>query len=54
MAWGLSLQVIFAIIVLKTSLGATVFEILGDAITRLLAFSSVGSAFVFGALGVRR
>jgi CNT family concentrative nucleoside transporter len=50
-AWGLSLQVIFAIIVLKTSVGATTFEILGKYITRLLAFSGVGSSFVFGALG---
>jgi len=50
-AWGLSLQVIFAIIVLKTAVGATTFEILGKYITRLLAFSNVGSAFVFGALG---
>jgi CNT family concentrative nucleoside transporter len=50
-AWGLGLQIVFAIIVLKTSVGATTFEILGKYITRLLAFSSVGSAFVFGALG---
>ena len=50
-AWGLSLQVVFAIIVLKTSVGAKTFEILGKYITRLLAFSGVGSSFVFGALG---
>jgi concentrative nucleoside transporter, CNT family len=50
-AWGLGLQVVFAFIVLKTSIGQAVFETLGGYITRLLAFSSVGAAFVFGPLG---
>jgi CNT family concentrative nucleoside transporter len=50
-AWGLSLQVVFAIIVLKTSVGQRVFATLGDLITRLLGFAGVGAAFVFGPLG---
>jgi concentrative nucleoside transporter, CNT family len=50
-AWGLSLQVLFALIVLKTSIGQRVFTVLGDAINRLLGFSRVGAAFVFGPLG---
>ena len=50
-AWGLTLQVVFALLVLKTSLGQRVFTLLGGAITRLLAFAGVGSAFVFGPLG---
>src|ERR1700730_4873929 len=50
-AWGLSLQVVFALVVLKTGFGQQVFATLGDWITRLLAFSFVGSAFVFGPLG---
>jgi concentrative nucleoside transporter, CNT family len=50
-AWGLSLQIVFAIVVLKTDLGQRVFTILGAYITRLLGFAGVGSAFVFGALG---
>jgi CNT family concentrative nucleoside transporter len=50
-AWGVSLQVVFAIIVLKTSLGQQVFATLGDLITRLLGFAGVGAAFVFGPLG---
>jgi CNT family concentrative nucleoside transporter len=50
-AWGLGLQVVFAIIVLKTSVGERVFTFLGVYITRLLGFAGVGSAFVFGALG---
>jgi CNT family concentrative nucleoside transporter len=50
-AWGLSLQIVFAIIVLKTSIGQSVFTTLGAYITRLLGFAGVGSSFVFGALG---
>jgi CNT family concentrative nucleoside transporter len=52
-AWGLSLQVLFAILVLKTSIGQRVFTTLGDAITRLLGFAGVGADFVFGPLGTR-
>jgi CNT family concentrative nucleoside transporter len=50
-AWGLALQIVFAVIVLKTEPGARLFKVLGDYITRLLGFAGVGSAFVFGALG---
>jgi CNT family concentrative nucleoside transporter len=50
-AWGLSLQVVFALLVLKTSIGRQVFQTLGGAINRLLDFAFVGSSFVFGPLG---
>jgi CNT family concentrative nucleoside transporter len=50
-AWGLSLQVIFALIVLKTTAGQRVFQTLGAGINKLLGFAGVGSAFVFGPLG---
>jgi CNT family concentrative nucleoside transporter len=50
-AWGLGLQVLFALIVLKTAAGQRIFEALGRGVTRLLNFSQVGSGFVFGALG---
>ena len=50
-AWGLSLQVVFALIVLKTTVGQRVFSTLGDAINKLLGFAGVGAAFVFGPLG---
>ena len=50
-AWGLSLQIVFALIVLKTSVGQRVFSTLGDGINRLLGFAGVGAAFVFGPLG---
>jgi CNT family concentrative nucleoside transporter len=50
-AWGLSLQIVFALIVLKTSVGQQVFSTLGTGINRLLGFAGVGAAFVFGPLG---
>jgi concentrative nucleoside transporter, CNT family len=50
-AWGLALQVVFALIVLKTTLGQRVFETLGHGINKLLGFAGVGAAFVFGPLG---
>jgi CNT family concentrative nucleoside transporter len=50
-AWGLGLQIVFAVIVLKTGVGQNVFTTLGAYITRLLSFAGVGAAFVFGALG---
>jgi CNT family concentrative nucleoside transporter len=50
-AWGLSLQIVFAFIVLKTSIGQVVFETVGGYITKLLGFAAVGAAFVFGPLG---
>ena len=52
-AWGLGLQIVFAMLVLKTAIGQRVFTTLGDAITRLLGFAEVGSDFVFGPLGTR-
>jgi CNT family concentrative nucleoside transporter len=50
-AWGLSLQILFALIVLKTTTGQRVFQTLGGLINRLLDFASVGSTMVFGPLG---
>ena len=50
-AWGFSLQLLFAVIVLKTGFGQAAFQILGDRIRQLLDFSRVGAAFVFGPLG---
>ena len=50
-AWGLSLQFVFALIVLKTDIGRAVFQSAGNVITRVLNFSVIGSDFVFGPLG---
>jgi concentrative nucleoside transporter, CNT family len=50
-AWGLGLQFLFAVIVLKTDAGRAVFQSLGGVITKILDFAFVGSSFVFGPLG---
>jgi CNT family concentrative nucleoside transporter len=50
-AWGLSLQIVFALIVLKTTVGQEVFQTLGGVINKVLDFAFVGSSFVFGPLG---
>jgi CNT family concentrative nucleoside transporter len=50
-AWGLGLQIVFALFVLKTTVGQTTFGVLGEGIKKLLDFSVAGSSFVFGALG---
>src|SRR6266436_5032301 len=52
-AWGLGLQVVFAIFVLKIELGRILFQKAGDAVNRLLSYSFEGSKFVFGALGAQ-
>ncbi len=49
--WGLGLQIVFAVLVLKTTAGQRVFATLGDGINKLLGFAGVGAAMVFGPLG---
>jgi concentrative nucleoside transporter, CNT family len=50
-AWGLGLQVAFAIFVLKAEIGRVMFQKAGDAVNRLLSYAFAGSQFVFGDLG---
>jgi concentrative nucleoside transporter, CNT family len=52
-AWGLGLQIVFAIFVLKIELGRVLFQKAGDAVNRLLSYAFVGSQFVFGDLGAQ-
>jgi CNT family concentrative nucleoside transporter len=49
-AWGLGFQLALALFILKTSVGARVFQHLGAAVAKLLEFSDAGSAFIFGDL----
>src|ERR1700689_3943325 len=53
-AWGLGLQIVFAIFVLKIELGRVLFQKAGDGVNWLLSFAFVGSQFVFGNLGAQR
>jgi len=50
-AWGLGLQIAFAIFVLRLDIGRLIFQKAGDAVNRLLSYSFAGSQFVFGELG---
>jgi CNT family concentrative nucleoside transporter len=50
-AWGLGLQVAFALFVLRVPAGQELFRALGGAVTALLHFSYAGSEFVFGEIG---
>ncbi|XP_046847941.1 solute carrier family 28 member 3-like isoform X2 [Xenia sp. Carnegie-2017] len=47
--WGLSLQFIFGILILRTKGGYDITKYLGDKVTIFLEFSTVGVEFVFGA-----
>jgi concentrative nucleoside transporter, CNT family len=50
-AWGLGLQIAFAIFVLRVGFGRRTFQVAGDAVNRLLNYAFAGSEFVFGDLG---
>ncbi len=49
-ASGVALQVVFGLLVLKTSVGRSIFQTFGDWITALLGFQEQGARFVFGNL----
>jgi CNT family concentrative nucleoside transporter len=50
-AWGLGLQVVFAVFVLRVPFGRDMFRWLGGLVTSILGFSYAGSEFVFGEIG---
>ena len=52
LAWGVSLQFAFAVLVLKTDFGK-VFQSIGEGVNAMLAYSQEGAKFLFGPLGDR-
>lgn len=48
--WGLLLQLIFAVVILKTTPGQAVFVFARVVVTRLLSFTDAGASFLFGNL----
>ena len=50
-AWGLGLQFVFAVFVLRIEAGRQAFQKAGDVVNRLLSYAFAGSQFVFGELG---
>lgn len=49
-AWGMGLQFLLGIIILRWPVGKAVFECAGDKVSAFLAFTDKGSGFVFGDL----
>ena len=46
--WGLGLELVLALVILKTPWGLNLFKSLGNMVANFLAFSDVGAKFVFG------
>jgi CNT family concentrative nucleoside transporter len=46
--WGIALQLLLAIFILKTPFGLFIFQWLGNGVKTFLDFSDVGAEFVFG------
>ena len=51
-SWGVALQFVFAVLILKTAPGLWFFSHVGKVVTKLLDFQSAGAQFVFGNLAV--
>jgi concentrative nucleoside transporter, CNT family len=50
-AWGLGLQIVLGLFVLRTKIGSVIFGFLGGEAKKLLDYSYAGSEFVFGDIG---
>jgi CNT family concentrative nucleoside transporter len=48
--WGVGLQALFAVLILKTAPGRWIFQGLTEAVNVLLGFTEAGSRFIFGNL----
>lgn len=48
--WGLALQFVFALVVLKTGPGVALFSVIGEFVAHLMSLADAGAAFVFGDL----
>ncbi|MEL6351465.1 MAG: NupC/NupG family nucleoside CNT transporter [Cyanobacteria bacterium J06627_28] len=46
--WGFALQIIFALIILRTAFGLATFQWLGRTVSTFLDYSDAGASFVFG------
>lgn len=46
--WGVALQLILAVFILKSAVGLAIFEFLGNLVSRFLDFSDAGANFLFG------
>ena len=49
--WGIALQLVFGVLILKTGPGRSLFLYLGQGVNGILACTREGTSLVFGALG---
>ena len=49
-AWGIGLQIVFALFILKTPVGAGIFDTASTVVVALLGFTVNGAQFIFGDL----
>jgi len=52
LAWGMGLQIAFAVLVLKTDFGK-IFQAIGAGVNAMLEYAEKGSEFLFGPLGIK-
>ncbi len=52
--WGIGLQLLFGVFVLKTRAGLMIFSVLNDVVIALLDFTARGTEFVFGEYATER
>ena len=48
--WGIGLQLVFALLILKTPAGRAVFDTINTVVVQLLGFTETGARFLFGNL----
>lgn len=48
--WGIGSQLVLALVILKTTTGALVFDVARKAVAQMLSFTDAGAGFVFGRL----
>ncbi|XP_065565519.1 sodium/nucleoside cotransporter 1-like isoform X2 [Artemia franciscana] len=46
--WGLLLQFVFAVVILRVDVGRDIFQCLGDKVSAFLSYTIAGSSFVYG------
>ncbi len=49
---GVVLQIVFGLVILKTSIGRKTFELMGQGFNAILGYTSEGAKFLFGSLAV--
>ena len=46
--WGLYIQFVLGLIIIRWSVGRSIFQCIGDKVATFLAYSNAGASFVYG------